>query len=53
VTTVIQSTGQSGVPPDEHYGDWIDEWLAVEALPLPFSREAVRAAADQTLTLVP
>lgn len=51
--TIVDTTGQSGLPFDSHYGDLIDDWLAVKAVPLPFSRTAVDAAAKQTLTLTP
>jgi penicillin amidase len=51
--TILQATGQSGVPFDSHYGDFIYRWLANTPLPLPWSREAVDAAQAQTLTLRP
>ncbi len=51
--TIIQTTGQSGVPFDAHYGDFIERWLANEPFPLPWTTDAVDAARTQTLTLSP
>ena len=49
----VNSTGQSGHTYDDHYSDQIDAWAANETFPWPFSQGAVRAAADDELTLVP
>jgi penicillin amidase len=51
--TIIQTTGQSGLPFDAHYGDFIDRWLNNQPLNLAFSEDNVNAAARQTLTLTP
>ena len=51
--TIIQTTGQSGVPFDAHYGDFIERWLANDPLPFPWTSDAVNAATKQTLTLSP
>jgi len=51
--TIIDTTGQSGVPLDGHYGDLIDSYLAGKTVPLPFSKAAVDAATTQILTLTP
>lgn len=51
--TIIQTTGQSGVPFDAHYGDFIERWLANEPVPLPWTPDAVNATSRQTLTLSP
>jgi penicillin G amidase len=51
--TIINTTGESGLPFDSHYGDLIADWLAVKPVPLPFTRTAVEAAGTQTLTLQP
>jgi len=51
--TILQTTGQSGVPFDGHYGDFISRWLDNSPLPLPWTRSEVDAAATQTLTLQP
>ena len=50
---IIQSTGQSGNPFDAHYGDLIETWRTGKSLPLLFTRAAVEATADATLTLTP
>lgn len=49
----ILPTGQSGQPFTRHYADQIRPWLAVTYHPLPFTPEAIRAAAAHTLNLVP
>jgi penicillin G amidase len=51
--SIIQTTGQSGVPFDAHYGDLVGDWLANRDVPLPFSSGAVDRAAAQRLTLQP
>jgi penicillin amidase len=51
--SIIHTTGQSGLPFDAHYGDYIDKWLANVGLPLPWSPSAVDAARRQELTLRP
>ena len=50
---IVQSTGQSGNPFDAHYGDLIESWRTGKAVPLLFTRAAVEATADATLTLTP
>jgi penicillin G amidase len=50
---IVITTGQSGNPFDSHYGDQIEAWRTGEMLPLPFTRDAVTAAAVATLTLEP
>jgi penicillin amidase len=45
--------GESGVPGSRHYGDLITGWADGNYHPLPFSRKAVEAAAEQRLMLVP
>ena len=49
----VNATGQSGHPYNAHYSDQIDAWVANEPFPWPFGTEAVAAAADTELTLVP
>jgi penicillin amidase len=51
--TIMQTTGQSGVPYDAHYGDLIADWLANRDVALPFTRAVVEASAAQRMTLVP
>jgi penicillin amidase len=50
---IITTTGQSGNPFADHYGDLTDEWASGAWIPLPFTREAVLAATVSTLTLSP
>jgi penicillin amidase len=47
------STGNSGIPGHPRYGDCIDEYRAGAYRPLLFTRAAVEAAAEHTLTLEP
>jgi penicillin amidase len=49
----IIPSGQSGQPFNPHYDDQIQQWLAVEYHPLPFSLDAVEAATRSTLRLIP
>jgi penicillin amidase len=49
----INLTGVSGHPFSKHYTDQTDLWARGETLPWVFSRDAVEAAGDHTLTLVP
>ena len=42
----INAPGQSGDPRSAHYDDLAPKWAAGEYVPLPFSREAVDAAAE-------
>ncbi len=49
----IHTTGQSGHLFHPHREDFIPLWQAVEYHPMPFSRDAVEANAETTLTLVP
>ena len=50
---IVHTTGQSGNPFDDHYGDLIDEWIAGDGLPLPFSPAAIDDAAVERLRLLP
>jgi penicillin amidase len=52
-TILVLPVGQSGRPWSPHYADQIKPWLYVEPLMLPFSREAVDAAAVARLILLP
>jgi penicillin amidase len=51
--TILQATGQSGVPFDSHYGDFIGRWLANQPFPLPWTQAAVDGSTRQTLLLQP
>ncbi len=50
---IVITTGQSGNPFDRHYNDQIDLWSSGRTVPLPFTAEAIAAAAVSTLTLGP
>ncbi|MCB0012544.1 MAG: penicillin acylase family protein [Anaerolineales bacterium] len=52
-TQTVIPTGQSGHPYNPHYDDMIQLWLNGEYRPLWFSRDAVNAAATDTLILRP
>ena len=45
--------GESGDPESPHYSDLIDDWAHGRYHPMPFSRQAVEAAAAERLWLVP
>jgi penicillin amidase len=47
------TVGQSGNPASPHYRDLFPLWIGGEHHPLPFTRAAVEAHAEGTLTLVP
>lgn len=52
-SVAIMPGGQSGHPFSPHYADQIEPWLRGEYHPLPFSRQAITAAARHTLVLRP
>ncbi|MFL6466086.1 MAG: penicillin acylase family protein [Bryobacteraceae bacterium] len=45
--------GESGVPGSKHYDDLVAPWAKGEYHPMPFSRKAVEAAAEERIALVP
>ena len=45
--------GESGDPSSKHYGDLLQDWAAGRYHPLPFSRQAVEAAAEERILLRP
>lgn len=49
----INLTGVSGHPASSHYADQTELWVAGEYLPWTFSRDAVEAAGEDSMTLVP
>ena len=49
----INLTGVSGHPSSDHYTDQTDLWAEGETLPWAFSADAVEAAEEELLTLVP
>ena len=52
-STWVNHTGTSGHPFSPTYRDQTGPWARGETFPWPFSREAVEAAGEQTLRLVP
>jgi penicillin G amidase len=50
---IVITTGQAGNPFDRHYNDQIDLWEGGRTVPLPFTADAIAAAAVSTLTLTP
>jgi acyl-homoserine lactone acylase PvdQ len=50
---VLVAPGQSGWAGSPHYRDLADAWAKAEMVPMPFSDDAVRSNAAETLTLVP
>jgi penicillin amidase len=52
-TRLVLPVGQSGRPWSANYANQISDWLAGEAQPFPFSREAVDAAAVAKIYLIP
>ncbi len=49
----VNQTGNSGHPYADHYDDQADAWVRGDTYPWPFSRDAVREATDDELTLHP
>jgi len=45
--------GESGDPESPHYSDLLDDWANGRYHPMPYSRQAVEAAADERSWLVP
>jgi penicillin amidase len=45
--------GESGDPESPHYSDLIDQWASGRYHPMPFTRKAVEAAAEERLWLKP
>lgn len=45
--------GESGVPGNRHYGDLIDGWANGQYHPMPYTRRAVEAAAEERTLLEP
>jgi penicillin amidase len=52
-TLAVMSTGQSGNPASPHWNDQSPMWAAGELRPCPFTRPAVKAAAEHRLVLFP
>lgn len=45
--------GESGNPDSPHYKDQLDDWRNVTPRVFPFTADAVKRAAKQTMTLMP
>jgi penicillin amidase len=45
--------GESGVPGSKHYSDLVEPWAQGEYHSMPFSRQAVEAATEERVMLVP
>ena len=45
--------GEVAIPGDKHYADLVDGWAAGRYHPMPFSRQAVEAAAGERILLKP
>jgi penicillin amidase len=52
-TSMLVPLGESGVYSDPHYDDQLEDYTAVNYVPMPFSQEAVQAATQHTLVLNP
>jgi penicillin amidase len=50
---IVITTGQAGNPFDRHANDQIDPWRTGGTVPLPFTAEAIQAAAASTLVMRP
>ncbi len=50
---VINSPGQSGDPASPHYADHFPLWAREEYVPLLFSRDAIEAALERRIVLLP
>ncbi len=50
---IVITTGQAGNPFDRHYIDQIGLWASGRTVALPFTAQAIAAAAVSTLTLTP
>ncbi|HET7236054.1 MAG TPA: penicillin acylase family protein [Actinomycetota bacterium] len=49
----VLTTGQSGNPVSPHWSDQAERWATGQTRPCPFSRPAVEAAAERSMTLRP
>lgn len=49
----IHTTGESGLPTNPHYDDFIDKWRNIQYVPMWWNVSDVKANAEGTLTLTP
>jgi penicillin amidase len=52
-STWVNLTGASGHAFNPHYTDQVESWRTFESLPWPASPQAIEAAGEQVLTLIP
>ncbi len=52
-SVVTNTPGESGDPQSKHYRDLLEDWVAGRYHPLPYSRKAVEAAAEERIVLEP
>lgn len=52
-SVMTNTPGESGDPASPHYADLMDPWARGEYHPMPFSRQAVEAAASERIRLQP
>ncbi len=52
-SVVTNTPGESGDPQSKHYRDLLDDWVVGRYHPLPYSRKAVEAAAEERILLEP
>jgi penicillin amidase len=49
----IHTTGQSGLPTQPHYDDFIDKWRNIQYVPMWWDADDIKANAEGTLALTP
>ena len=49
----IHTTGESGLPTQPHYDDFIDKWRNIQYVPMWWAEADIKAHAEGTLTLTP
>jgi penicillin G amidase len=49
----IHTTGQSGLPAQPHYDDFIDKWRNIQCVPMWWDANDIKSNAEGTLTLTP
>jgi penicillin amidase len=52
-SVMMNAPGESGDPTSPHYADLIEDWVAGQYHPMPFSRKAVEAVTTERIELVP
>ena len=49
----IHTTGESGLPTNPHYDDFIDKWRNIQYVPMWWDAKDIKANAEGVLTLTP